>query len=138
MHIRKQSEKLFIKIIDFIYLHDNPAVRREFYSQTKQRDCHARRQSQFLKIIASDAVVWSAFRERSFGGIVPSTRRRPKVQLCPAFCDRTFEVGLPQAMSVTSKVQQICCISRMYATYRSFTKRTAHPRWCMRSDTMVH
>ena len=54
MHIRKQSEQLFSKIIDFIYLNDNPAVRREFYSQTKQQDCHARRRSRFLKIIASE------------------------------------------------------------------------------------
>ena len=48
-----KASNYFQKIIDFIYLHEKPAVRREFYSQTKQRVCHARRQSRFLKIIAS-------------------------------------------------------------------------------------
>ena len=69
-------------------MHDKPAVRWEFYSQTKQRVCHARRHSRFLKIIASGLCMCSISRTYFRGGLVSmrtSSVPSKYYKKCPAF-----------------------------------------------------
>ena len=72
MHIRKQSEKLFTKMIDFIYL-----IRYITLAQARLK----------AKCLIADDKVTKAASEITTGRFMRG--RSPHV--CPAFCDRSYE-----------------------------------------------
>ena len=69
MHIRKQSEHFFLKIIDLsieyaIHIHDRSLLMRV------KSEWHIQKAKPYFSTkTASDAVVWAAFCERSYEGI---------------------------------------------------------------------